>query len=57
MRSPDVKPYHRLALLGLLALILLKTAAEIWSIYIISVPRMGSITALWIKCVACAGKR
>lgn len=56
MLARETKPVHRLALLSLLVLITLKTAVEIWSIYLISIPRMGSVTALWIKCVVCCAR-
>ena len=57
MLARETKPLHRLALLSLLILITLKTAVEIWSVYLIAVPRMGRPTALWIKCAAVLGAR
>ena len=57
VRAPGLKIGYRLAMLALVILVLLKTAAEIWSIYEIAVPRYGSATALWVKCVVLCARR
>ena len=49
VRTRDIRPSHRLAVVGVGILLLVKTAAEIWSIEIIAIERFGRWSAFWVN--------